>query len=96
MITRDDQRDFIRMTVQAPVTIEVADSGTRIRGTCLDLSDTGMSLEVAERLALDTQLLVVLDAGQQVSALRAQCRVMRCEETQPGVFQLGCETLSLE
>jgi len=97
MITRDDQRNFIRMAVNSDVQVRFEDDeGEQVRpGVCRDLSATGMSVEMDIDLPAGSLLQIHMDTGGVVPALNASCKVIRSTEVEAGRFNLGCEIIEM-
>ncbi|MEX1222169.1 MAG: PilZ domain-containing protein [Idiomarina sp.] len=97
MITRDDQRNFIRMAVNSNVEIRFDDDEgeQQVKGICRDLSATGMSIDVDVAIPEGSQIRVHMDTGGVVPALQATCKVIRCSDIEPGQYHLGCEIIEM-
>jgi len=83
-----EKRDFHRMQVESA--IEITDSkGQTFKGTCRDLSATGMQLFVSTPVAIGEELTTVLHpSSDQFPPLETICEVIRCEPEGDG-FLLG-------
>ncbi|AOY87287.1 pilus assembly protein PilZ [Marinobacter salinus] len=83
-----EKRDFHRMQVNSE--IEITDSsGETFRGTCRDLSATGMQLFVKRPVSIGEELTTVLHSnGDQIPPLETVCEVVRCDEEGDG-YLLG-------
>lgn len=83
-----EKRDFHRMQIDTD--IEITDSNGRVfAGVCRDLSAAGMQIEVAERVALGSELHTTLHpTSDKFPPLETVCEVLRCEPHDEG-FLLG-------
>jgi len=83
-----EKRDFQRMQIDAQ--IELSNSrGDVFRGTCRDLSATGMQILVQQPVAVGEELTTVLHSGDpQIPPLEMVCEVLRCEPESNG-YLLG-------
>lgn len=96
-----EKRDFIRMTISAPLSATLsADSGViagqSIEGECRNLSGGGMLVVVAVNLPIDTELLAeVSSAHGHNPTLRARVRVARNIALENNQYELGLEILEL-
>ncbi len=83
-----EKRDFYRMQIDTD--IEIIDSNGQVfAGVCRDLSAAGMQIEVAERIALGTELRTTLHpTNDKFPPLETLCEVLRCEPKGEG-FLLG-------
>lgn len=97
MLTQNEQRDFIRMAVDAPVQVRVAQAAgvVTLAGRCRDLSATGLSLWLAEELAVGTTVQVHMESGGPAAALNATCEVMRVQQHDDGI-EHGCTIVSFD
>lgn len=97
MIERDyaEKRTYMRMNLEAPATIELAD-GTRRDCTCKDLSAVGMLLVLDEPLPLETEIKVHVPAfTNQFSPLDARVTVTRVDEMKAGKVLHGVEIIEM-
>lgn len=89
-----EKRDFIRMHVNAPVTL--FKDGLSFAGTCLDLSSTGMQVEAATSLQLGCRVRVAIPSEHdELSGLDAEAEVVRVESLADGRQSLGLAILSM-
>lgn len=96
MIGNEERRDFLRMAVDKEVQLVDSSSGDKFNGTCHDLSATGMSLFVEQAIAKDTAVDVTIEGHfNMVEPLKAQGRVVRCDDRPEGGYVVGLEILSL-
>ena len=78
-----EKRDFIRMTVDAKVTLEAA--GQRIAAICRDLSSNGMQVEAQSTLRVGDPVRVHLPSEHpSLRDLNADAEVVRVEQVTPG------------
>ena len=75
-----EKRGFIRMQVNTPAEIIVSSDGQQTRGICINLSGSGMLLELEQAHELGSKLTVYVssDHGHNPS-IEAECTVMRNE-----------------
>lgn len=74
----DEKRDFIRMRMDAPITLTVGENQRELNGRCIDLSGTGMCIEVDEPLDLGEEIVAFLPSHQaQFAPLHAAIRINR-------------------
>ncbi len=85
-----EKRDFIRMRVNAELTITREDNQNSTTGICRDLSGTGMLIEVAEAVPEGTRLFTSLPSqNESFPAFESQVTVVRCDPRDNGSFLLG-------
>jgi len=92
-LTRDytEKRDFIRMQVGSPIEI-TSEAGDSCLGTCIDLSGSGMLIEIDRALPLNSQLTAaVVSSHGHHPTLQAECSVARVEQTAKDSYFLGLE-----
>jgi hypothetical protein len=95
-IDRDysEKRDFIRMTVDAKVTLKIA--GQAVPAVCRDLSSTGMQLEATVALKAGDKLSVHLPSEHAtLRDLNADVEVVRVEDLGDGRQVLGLSILKM-
>lgn len=89
-----EKRDFIRMRLEAPVTLHHA--GRAIPAMCLDLSSTGMQLEAECRLNMGDKVMVHIASDHNaLQGLEAQAEVVRVQDLEDGRQSLGLAVLSM-
>ena len=72
----EEKRNFIRMKVDSPLSLTLSDR--TVEGVCIDLSGTGMCIELSTELKIGEQAVVHLASHQnQVSAFNAIVRINR-------------------
>ena len=94
MMKRDysEKRNFIRMTVNTPVEVNVEHEGVIARGICNDLSASGMLLTVDKALPTDSELLVSLHPeSNEEPILQARCTIARSIKVEDTAYILGLE-----
>lgn len=90
-LTRDytEKRNFIRMQVGSPIEIKT-EQGETYNGTCIDLSGSGMLVEINHALPLNSQLTAsVISSHGHNPTLQAECSVARVEQTGKESYFLG-------
>jgi c-di-GMP-binding flagellar brake protein YcgR len=89
-----EKRDYIRMRLEAPVTLHHA--GKEIPALCLDLSSTGMQLEVESALKMGDKIKVhIASDHNQLKGLIAEAEVVRVNDLDNGRQTLGLAILSM-
>jgi len=92
MLTKNDNRSYFRMMVNANVQLMVShpEVGRVLEGICRDLSASGMSVDVEEPLEMGTLINIKLEsANASVPPLDATAKVVRCSQEQEDTYQLG-------
>ncbi|MET1080276.1 MAG: PilZ domain-containing protein [Pseudomonas sp.] len=89
-----EKRDYIRMRLEAPVTLHHA--GREISALCLDLSSTGMQLEAQSRVNLGDKVRVhIASDHNELKGLEAEAEVVRVSDLDDGRQSLGLAILSM-
>ncbi|MWV18390.1 PilZ domain-containing protein [Pseudomonas sp. L-22-4S-12] len=89
-----EKRDFIRMRLEAPVTLHL--EGRSIPALCLDLSSTGMQLEAECALSLGQMVKVhIASDHNELKGLDAEGEVMRIIDLGGGRQSIGLAILSM-
>lgn len=89
-----EKRDFIRMHLEAPVTLR--HDGVEFPALCRDLSSTGMLLEAPTQLALGAGVEVHIPSEHEsLQALEVQAEVVRVIELDDGRQSLGLAVISM-
>lgn len=85
-----EKRNFIRMKIETPATIEVNDGSELHHGVCRDLSGGGMLIELESTLPVGTEVSVcIASAHGHAPMLRAITEVTRVV-AQPGAETSPC------
>lgn len=89
----EEKRNFIRMKMDSPLSLTLSDR--TIEGVCIDLSGTGMCIEVTDELKLGDQAVAHLPSQQgQISSFNAIIRINR--KLQDGsLYYYGAEIIEL-
>ena len=95
MIENDDKRNYFRMLINALCQVKIVDqpSTSGLRAICKDISASGMSLELGVK-SIDPGTLVevtIHSQNEQISALEAKAKVIRCETTDEDKCIIGVE-----
>jgi hypothetical protein len=86
-----EKRDFIRMTIEAKVTLHF--KGLEFPGVCRDLSSNGMQIEAKAALAVGDTLNVHLPSPlAHLDPLNVGAEVVRVESLPDGLQILGLVT----
>jgi len=73
-----EKRNYIRMKIDAPVTVTIGADGSTLDGVCRDLSGGGMLIEVNTTLPIGTKTEVSISSGHTRNPmLRATAEVSR-------------------
>ncbi len=89
-----EKRDYIRMRLEAPVTLH--HGGRELPALCLDLSSTGMQLEAECSLSLGDKVNVhIASEHNQLNGLDAEAEVVRVTDLSGGRQALGLAIISM-
>jgi c-di-GMP-binding flagellar brake protein YcgR len=89
-----EKRDFIRMRVEAPVTLH--HNGEAIPALCLDLSSTGMQLEARSALSMGEKVKVhIASDHNELKGLDAEAEVVRIGALEDGRQSIGLAIISM-
>ncbi|MES2820858.1 MAG: PilZ domain-containing protein [Pseudomonadota bacterium] len=89
-----EKRDYIRMRLEAPVTLH--HGGRELAALCLDLSSTGMQLEVESNLSLGDKVRVHIASDHNaLKGLDAEAEVVRVSDLGDGRQSLGLAIVSM-
>ena len=89
-----EKRDYIRMRMEAPVTLIF--NHQRIQATCRDLSSSGMQLEAPSALKVGDLVEVLIHSGNaNIQDLQANARVVRVQTAESGIQTIGVEVTSM-
>jgi len=89
-----EKRDYIRMRLDAPVTLHHA--GREIPALCIDLSSTGMQLEAECSLVIgDTVRVHIASEHNALKGLDAQAEVVRVTALDNGRQAVGLTITSM-
>ncbi|MEO0443280.1 MAG: PilZ domain-containing protein [Pseudomonadota bacterium] len=88
----DEKRNFIRMQVNTPVKVSLANEQSSYNGICRDLSGGGMLLAMDQEVLLNTELTVsVISEHEDGAVLEANCSVARVEPGPNSSYMVGLE-----
>ncbi|MDK1286042.1 PilZ domain-containing protein [Pseudoalteromonas umbrosa] len=74
----EDKRRFMRMMVNAQAELTVSQSGEKFLGTCLDLSATGLSVEIEHPLEVGELVTVFINSkSTTIPPFNASAKVVR-------------------
>lgn len=89
-----EKRDYIRMRLEAPVTLHY--DGQEIPALCLDLSSTGMQLEAASAVNMGDKVRVhIASDHNELRGLDAEAEVVRVAAMEDGRQALGLAIISM-
>ncbi|MGB4072764.1 PilZ domain-containing protein [Pseudomonas sp.] len=89
-----EKRDYIRMRLEAPVTLHHA--GKEIPAVCLDLSSTGMQLEAESAVSMGDKVRIHIGSDHnELRGLDAQAEVVRVNTMDDGRQALGLAIISM-
>lgn len=99
MLGSDDNRDFMRMSVNADAKVILGydDAGEHeqvIDAVCHDLSATGASLQLNVAVPERETIVIYIKAGK-VPAFKAKAEVVRSQRLEDGQYQIGCRILDM-
>lgn len=90
-----EKRDYIRMRLEAPVTLQ--HGGRDIPALCLDLSSTGMQLEAESDVKVGDKVRVhIASEHNELRGLDAEAEVIRASALDGGRQSLGLAILSMK
>ncbi len=97
MINFDEKRDFIRMAADHPLQFRVAGSAQTGRGTCVNLSATGVLFHTDQPIATGTQVSInITPTYSVVSPFDADIEVLRCKPNGvEGEYEIAGKILSI-
>ena len=86
-----EKRGFLRMQMNMPANIEISAEGTQEKGLLVNLSGSGMLLELDKNYPEGAKLTVQVDSDHgSAPSLEAVCTVIRSSGEQNGdKFQIG-------
>ncbi|CAN7549711.1 PilZ domain-containing protein [Pseudomonas sp. LjRoot71] len=89
-----EKRDYIRMRLEAPVTLH--HNGQEIPALCLDLSSTGMQLEAGSAVQMGDKVRIHISSEHnELRGLDAQAEVVRVTTLDDGRQALGLAIISM-
>lgn len=89
-----EKRDYIRMRLEAPVTLHY--NGLEVPALCLDLSSTGMQLEAESALSMGDKVKVhIASDHNELRGLDAHAEVVRVSTMEDGRQALGLTIISM-
>jgi hypothetical protein len=95
-----EKRDFIRMTISAPLNAKLSDLATNVggivEGECLNLSGGGMLVVASQNLTVGTELTAEVSSQHGHNpTLKARVRVARNIPLDDNNYELGLEILEV-
>jgi hypothetical protein len=90
----EDKRNYRRMQVNTPAKLTTIEpvAGLSYTGTCLDLSATGLSLQLDDLLELNSILSVdIASTHPSIAPLKATVKVIRASTEEDGTITAGLE-----
>lgn len=95
MLAYDDKRNFYRMMVNSPCQVKLVDqpSSQTIPAVCIDISATGMSIELeSSSVELGALMEITIDSNnEQIPSLTAKSKVVRCDSNGDTTCLAGVE-----
>jgi c-di-GMP-binding flagellar brake protein YcgR len=89
-----EKRDYIRMRLEAPVTLH--HGGKEIPALCLDLSSTGMQLEADSAVSMGDKVRIhIASDHNELRGLDAQAEVVRISAMDDGRQSIGLTIISM-
>ncbi|ATZ74464.1 PilZ domain-containing protein [Idiomarina sp. X4] len=100
MLESNDNRNFMRMSINADAKVSFDKSGEAhsLDAVCLDLSAEGLSLKVPVELEKGQQLSVAIVSSGGVPPLKATAEVVHSQrlDNNSGDYLLGCRIISMD
>ena len=99
MVNYDDKRNFYRMMLNSEVSVTIIDdeANSTIVATCRDLSATGMAIEMASPLEINTCVRLSIDSsGQAIQPLDVTGRVVRVTEESFNNYLIGINIAEID
>ena len=99
MVNYDDKRNFYRMMLNTEVTVTIIDdeANSNVSATCRDLSATGMAIEMAHPIELNTDVLICVDsANSEVQPLDVKGKVVRVTEESANCYLIGVNITDID
>lgn len=91
-----EKRDFIRMRVETPITLQ--SNGQTYHGICTDLSSTGMQVELNQPATFSHGQAVhasIVSTHPQLPGLEAEATILRVETLDDGRLALGLKITAI-
>ncbi|UVE16179.1 PilZ domain-containing protein [Pseudomonas sp. LS44] len=89
-----EKRDFIRMRLEAPVTL--VHGGRELGAICLDLSSNGMHLEAPTALKMGDRVRVLIPSShRELKGLDVEAEVVRVSSLDEGGQALGLSIVAM-
>ncbi|WP_075185716.1 PilZ domain-containing protein [Teredinibacter haidensis] len=85
-----EKRNFIRMKVETPVTIDLINSDEHYEGLCVDLSGGGMLIEAPSAMPVGTRAKVSIKSSHGHSPMLQARVVVSRVEAQPDTTERPC------
>jgi len=99
MINYDDKRNFYRMMLNSDVSVTIIDdeANSDVTATCRDLSATGIAIEMAHPLEMNTNVRIhVESSGNVVQPLDVRGKVVRVTEEGPDCYLIGVNIAEID
>ncbi|MDF1645141.1 MAG: PilZ domain-containing protein [Pseudomonadales bacterium] len=94
-----EKRDFIRMKVNAEVTLVVNVDGKEIPGKCKDLSGAGMLIQIAdEEISVGNQCLAIIKTAYEKldePDFKARIEITRVDKAETGGQIIGASIIEI-
>lgn len=94
----EDKRNYRRMQVNTPANLTTIEpiAGLSYSGHCIDLSATGLSVQLDDLLELDTVLSVdIASTHPSIAPLKATAKVIRASKEEDGTITAGLEIIEM-
>lgn len=86
----EEKRDFMRMDINSEAVLRI--HGESYPATCIDLSSTGVRLQVSSPAAVGDEVEVeIISSHSSLSSFRASATVVRCEAASADAQVLGLQ-----
>lgn len=92
----NEKRDFIRMTISAPLTAKLSHDQGVIEGVCKDLSGGGMQVESPTEIEVGAELVIEISSNHGHNpTLHARAKVTRCVAHHIRGYVMGLEIIEV-
>ncbi len=92
----EEKRDFIRMKVDTPVSVQVPGEEKTLSGLCKDLSGGGLLLELNEGIPTGTEVTLTVETNYGHNpVLKAKASVARSTSSEEGKHLVGMTMIEM-
>lgn len=91
----DEKRKFIRMEMDTPAIIKIAGNHKEITAKCIDLSGSGIHLELTEEIKIGEKFQVTIGSNKEgLSILSASVEAVRVNPIN-NIFSIGASIIEM-